>query len=197
MKVITIFGGPRKKGNTATMLGWVEEELKIHGHEVDRVNVIDYHINGCLGCLNCKKYPDELGCVQHDDAPQIYERMIDADAVLWAAPLYAWGFPGQMKLLLDRAFSLTTGTHGGGDYKSLVEGRECALLVTCGGHLENNADLIVETFKRILNYAKMTPAGELLMPSCSTPDQLGEEAQAQARTLANQIIASQPISVTT
>jgi multimeric flavodoxin WrbA len=35
MNVISIFGGPRKKGNTATILGWVEEELRTLGHQND------------------------------------------------------------------------------------------------------------------------------------------------------------------
>ena len=37
MNVISIFGGPRKKGNTATILGWVEEELKTLGHQIERI----------------------------------------------------------------------------------------------------------------------------------------------------------------
>ena len=39
MNIISIFGGPRKKGNTATILGWVEEELKTLGHQIERINL--------------------------------------------------------------------------------------------------------------------------------------------------------------
>jgi len=39
MNVLSIFGGPRKKGNTATILGWVEDELKDIGHQVERINL--------------------------------------------------------------------------------------------------------------------------------------------------------------
>jgi len=186
MKVVTIFGGPRKKGNTATMLGWVEEELQNLGHQVDRVNTVDYQINGCLGCNRCKGFPDEPGCAQKDDAPAIFERMMAADTVLFAAPLYAWGFPAQLKSLIDRGYCLVTGTTGV-DYKSLVEGKKGALLITCGGDMEGNADLIVPTFKRILAYLRMVPAGDLIVLFCTTPDQLGGEARAQAKALASQL----------
>ena len=54
MKVLSIFGGPRKKGNTVTVLSWVEEELTNLGHKVERVNVVDERVGGCLGCSNCQ-----------------------------------------------------------------------------------------------------------------------------------------------
>ena len=85
MKVISILGGPRKKGNTANVLAWVEEELNSLGHEVDRVNVVDYKVNGCLSCYRCQEMPDVPGCVQRDDAVAIFERMIAADAVLFTS----------------------------------------------------------------------------------------------------------------
>jgi len=43
-KVLSLFGGPRKRGNTATVLGCIEEELRNKGHEVDRVDVADLSI---------------------------------------------------------------------------------------------------------------------------------------------------------
>ncbi|MGD8209767.1 MAG: hypothetical protein PVF32_07915 [Desulfobacterales bacterium] len=32
MRITTLFGSAKKKGNTATVLGWVEEDLRSHGH---------------------------------------------------------------------------------------------------------------------------------------------------------------------
>lgn len=193
MKVMTIFGGPRRRGNTATVLGWVEDELRSQGHDVERVNVIDHKINGCLGCRTCKSFPDEIGCCQRDDAVPILERMLKADAVLLASPLYGWGFTGQMKTLLDRFYSLTTGARGV-NYKSLMEGRRGALLITAGGRYDGNADLVVESFRRLLNYTLMQPAGQLIVAGCSTPDKLSPEAKAEALSLARQIAGTAPIA---
>ncbi len=39
MNVISIFGGSRKRGNTATALGSVEDELKTLGHQVERIDI--------------------------------------------------------------------------------------------------------------------------------------------------------------
>ena len=50
MKVMTILGSPKKKGNTAKVLGWLEEELEAQGNQVSRINITDREVRGCLGC---------------------------------------------------------------------------------------------------------------------------------------------------
>lgn len=50
MKVATLMGSPRKKGNTARVLELFENLLKKNGHEIDRINIVDYEVKGCLGC---------------------------------------------------------------------------------------------------------------------------------------------------
>ena len=187
MKVLSIFGGPRKKGNTVTVLRWVEEELTNLGHTVGRVNVVDERVGGCLGCTNCQEFPDEPGCVQKDDALWIFEKMIHSDVILYSCPLYCWSFPAQLKLLIDRHFCLITG-YNVGQPKSLVQDHRTALLVTCAGPVENNADLIKETFHRFSDYLLARPVGELIVPFCTTPNALGEDTRSQALELAGKII---------
>jgi len=187
MKVLSIFGGPRKNGNTARVLSWVEAELTGLGHEVERINVVENHVAGCLGCANCQQYPDEPGCVQRDDALSIFEKMISSEVTIFSCPLYCWGFPAQLKVLIDRHFCLVTG-YGAGQPKSLIQGRGTVLLVTCAGPVENNADLIIETFQRFSNYLLARPVGDLVVPFCTTPDALDDDIRSQALELARKII---------
>lgn len=186
MKVTTILGSPRKKGNTAKVLTWCEGELVDRGHEVDRLNIADLEVKGCLGCGTCQEKPDEPGCVQKDDALRVFERMMAADAVIYTSPLYCWGFSSQMKALIDRHFCLITG-YGTPDYKSLFEGKRTALLVTCGGPVENNADLIQGVFDRINDYGKCDVVGKYVVPFCTSPDSIGREAKEIARKIAEDI----------
>lgn len=183
MQVTTILGSPRKRGNTATVLGYFEELLAQHGHEVDRVDIVDYEVNGCLGCQACRQAGQELVCRQQDDAPGIFERMMAADAVVYATPLYTYGFPSQMKALIDREYCLVTG-YGTPQYKSLLKGKPSALLVTCGGGIEDNADLIQKVFDREGAYQQWHIVGKYVLPYCSTPDELGNEALDIARQMA-------------
>lgn len=174
MKVTTILGSPRKNGNTAELLGLFEKQIA-QDNEVDRINIATSDVKGCLGCYACQNVPDEPGCVQKDDAAPIFERMMNSDAVIYASPLYAWGFPSQMKALIDRSICLITG-YGTPEYKSLVEGKRTALLVTCAGPVEDNADLIQTAFERMNSFCQCNVVGKYIVPFCTTPDAIGSEA---------------------
>ena len=54
MRIFTLLGSPRRHGNTARALQWVEEQLRADGHDVDHVNILDYNVGGCRECLGCK-----------------------------------------------------------------------------------------------------------------------------------------------
>ena len=71
MKVTTLLGSAKKTGNTATVLGWIEEELISLDHDVERIYLNNKSISGCLGCAKCRENPDEIACVQKDDAIDI------------------------------------------------------------------------------------------------------------------------------
>lgn len=60
MKVTILQGSARKKGNTARVLTWVEEELIGLGHEVDSIYLHSKNLKGCLGCAKCKEKPDTI-----------------------------------------------------------------------------------------------------------------------------------------
>jgi multimeric flavodoxin WrbA len=187
MQVATILGSPRKRGNTATVLGLFEELVAQHGHEVDRIHIVDYEVNGCLGCQACKKAGQELACRQQDDAVGIFKRMIASDAVVYATPLYTYGFTAQMKALIDRENCLVTG-YGSPEYRSLLKDKRSALLVTCGGGIEENADLIQKVFDREGQYQQWSIVGKYVVPYCTTPDELGDEALDIARQMASDIM---------
>jgi multimeric flavodoxin WrbA len=186
MKVMTILGSPKKKGNTAAVLGMFEGIIA-KDHEVDRVDISDCDVRGCLGCYACQRTSDEPGCIQKDDAVQIFERMMDADVVIYATPLYGWSFPAQIKALLDRHICLVTG-YGTPDQNSLVAGKKVALLVTCGGPVEKNADLIQEIFNRMSDFLKGDTAGKYVVPFCTTPDEMGDQATGIAKQMAGDIV---------
>jgi len=187
MHVTTVLGSPRKNGNTAKVLDLFEKLIARQGHKVDRMNIVDYEVKGCLGCQACRKVRHEPGCVQQDDAVAIFERIIASDAVIYATPLYTYGFSAQMKALIDREYCLVTG-YGSPEYTSLLKGKRTALLVTCGGPVEENADLIQEAFDREGRYQQWHVVGKYIVPSCTTPDALGDRAMETAKQMARDIV---------
>jgi multimeric flavodoxin WrbA len=188
MKVLSIFGGPRKKGNTTTILGWVEDELKDIGHQIERINLSTLKVDGCVGCLKCKDNMDKPGCVQKDDGTFIIDKMVGSDIVIYSSPLYYWGFSALMKAFIDRCHCLYRGVCGSSRHTSFVQGQYQALVVTAADPFENNAEQILTAFQRLLVYNKAYSAGELLVCNCTTPDELNEEIKAQAIKFANQLL---------
>ncbi len=185
MKIATILGSPRRKGNTANVLSRFEA-LVAPKHEVDRIDIASHMVNGCLGCGKCREKYDEPGCVQKDDALAIFERMMKADALVYASPLYCWDFSAQMKALIDRHFCLVKG-YGTPDYKSLLDGKRVALLVTCDGPIEENADVIQVVFDRVSDYSKCETVGKYIVPSCAAPGVIDSAGGQVARRMAADI----------
>ena len=187
MKILTLLGSARKRGNTAHILAWVEGELKALGHEVERVNLGSQEIKGCLGCAKCKETLDKVACIQKDDAEGILEKMIDADLTLFTSPAYFWGFTSQVKALMDRSWSLVTGFHTP-QHASLVEGKKQALLVTGGGSYDNNVEPLFTAFDRLQKFYKGIPAGELFIGGCGGDGTLPEDAEERAIAFARTLV---------
>lgn len=190
MQAITLLGSARKKGNTATILGWIETELAAMGHGVERIYLNDKTIKGCLGCAKCHEKADEIACVQKDDAIGILERMIASDIVLFASPIYFWGFSAQIKALIDRGYALVTNYHRPG-HTSLMEGKRIGLLVTGGDAYENNAEGLFSAFDRIGGFLLARKAGELYVGECGASADLPEKVKNQAIGLAKSLVDQQ------
>lgn len=187
MKILCLQGSARTKGNTAHVLGWVKEELTRLGHQVETVHLGKKNLNGCMGCAACKDRPDQVGCRQKDDIPEILGKMVAARAVVFASPLYFWGVTAQLKAVIDRTYSLYTRYHAPG-HASLVEGQRQALLVTGGGPWDNNAGEAFTAFSRIQKPHRAIHAGELYVGNCTTPAALGQGVKQQAVEFAHNLI---------
>ena len=104
MNICALFGGPHKKGNTATLLENVLEGARAAGHETRRIDVAGMDIRPCKGCLACKT--KQQGCVQKDDMAGVLEAVRAADILILASPMYWWNLAGPLKNTVDRFFSL-------------------------------------------------------------------------------------------
>jgi len=187
MNLVTIFSGPRKQGNTATVLGWVEDAARAGGHDVARFNLNELEFRGCQSCFACAGSMDAPGCVLQDDAQGVLNAVVGADAVVYASPLYMWGVAGPLKTFLDRSMCLVKDFMGP-NYKSLVDGKRATVLMTCMGPLEENADLVEPQFTRFAGYAKYEQIAPWIIPGCSEPDALPEDVKQGAVDLATKLL---------
>ena len=99
MNILILSGSPRKGGNTELLAEAFAKGAKKH-HHVEIVSVRDYKVNPCLGCNACFKANGI--CAQKDDMTFIYEKMIQADMLVIASPVYFYGISAQLKAVIDR-----------------------------------------------------------------------------------------------
>lgn len=188
MKVMSLLGSARPKSNTAAILSWVEEGLTGLGHEVERVRLQGKKIGGCLGCALCREKESGPTCVQKDDGLDLIIRMSESDAVIWASPLYFWGFSAQMKALIDRTYCCVKGYHTP-EHTSFVDNQIQALVVTAAGPYEDNGEEIITAYRRTAEWSKVRNAGELFVGELTTPEDIPEAFKDDALKLAQQIHA--------
>jgi multimeric flavodoxin WrbA len=103
MKVIGIVGSRRKKGNTFNIVNQVLKSSKENGAEVQLINLSDYKIKPCLGCEGCR---DSFNCVINDDFNKIISLIQESDGIVMGSPTYWYNVSGDMKIFLDRCYSL-------------------------------------------------------------------------------------------
>lgn len=99
-KVLIISTSPRKGGNSDTLADELLRGAAEAGHSVEKVTLYDKTISFCQGCLACQ---NTQRCTIQDDAVAITQKMLTADVIVFATPVYYYGMCGQMKTLLDRS----------------------------------------------------------------------------------------------
>lgn len=98
-KVVVISTSLRAGSNSDMLADEFVAGAKAAGNEIEKISLVGKNIQFCKGCLACGK----LGkCVIDDDADGIMRKVLDADVVCWATPIYYYEMCGQMKTLIDR-----------------------------------------------------------------------------------------------
>jgi len=103
MKVLGIFGSPRRGGNTELLLNETLKGVEKEGAEAERLYLSDFTITPCKECHGC----DDTGnCVILDDMEKIYPKLLEADVIILASPIFFYGVTAWAKALIDRSQAL-------------------------------------------------------------------------------------------
>ena len=101
-KVLIISASPRKEGNSDLLCNEFARGAKEAGHDVEKIRLAEKKIAYCTGCYACQKLNR---CVQNDDANELVEKMLSADVIVLATPVYFYSMDAQLKTLIDRSVS--------------------------------------------------------------------------------------------
>jgi len=134
VRVLALNSSPRKYGNTFKLLRVAIRAAEFEGGEVELVNLYDYEIEPCIGCVSDLREACRYPCVVEDGGRELIEKVYGSDAVIFATPIYWYGPPGHLKNLIDRLTCL--------ENMAFVEGRswaegKVAGLIAAGGDSGN------------------------------------------------------------
>jgi len=100
MKVLGIYGSPRKNGNSSILLDEALRGAEERGATIKVLHVMDFDISGCTECGGC----DKTGkCIIKDEMREIYPLFSDANVIILTSSIFFYGFPAQVKALIDRS----------------------------------------------------------------------------------------------
>ncbi|WP_164908915.1 flavodoxin family protein [Candidatus Velamenicoccus archaeovorus] len=127
-----ILASPRKnKSNTLDLLKEALSAAQGHGFCEEIIHLCDYKIEFCRHCEACHK--NILSCPIKDDVRLLQQKILEADAIIFASPVYIHHITGHLKNLLDRSshfihcqrllekYAAAVATSGGGPHDMVPE----------------------------------------------------------------------------
>jgi multimeric flavodoxin WrbA len=105
-KVLVLSSSPRSGGNSDLLCDQFINGSIEAGHHTEKIFLKDKKINYCTGCGTC--IDRGKTCSQKDDMAEVLDKMVAADVIVLATPVYFYTMCGQMKTLIDRTCSCYT-----------------------------------------------------------------------------------------
>ena len=153
MKVLAVYGSPRRKGNTSILLKRAVEGARQAGAEVEEIVLRDLRMSPCLEIYGCKK---KGRCVIQDDFQGFHDKILGSEGLMLASPIFFYTVSAHTKILIDRCQSLWVKKHwidripmGAGPFKR--KGLFISVGATKGKKLFDGALLTIRYFFEVLD----------------------------------------------
>jgi len=175
MKVLGIMGSPRRQSNTEILLDKALEGAREAGAEVEKVLVSKLKISPCLEIYACRK---DGNCTIKDDMQALYAKLLEADHIVFASPIFFYGVTSQAKAVIDRCQALWVRRHVlgmGKEDKRVRRGVFISVGATQGTKLFDGAVLTVKYFFDAIG---VKYSGDLLVRGIDNKGQIEEHPAA-------------------
>jgi multimeric flavodoxin WrbA len=103
MKFLAIWGSPRRGGNSELLLEAFTRGATEAGAEVERIALREHKISPCMEIYHCFK---DGTCPIKDDMRPLYDKLLDAEVVVLATPIFFYSVSAQAKAFIDRSQAL-------------------------------------------------------------------------------------------
>lgn len=175
-KILVIVGSPRENGNTNAMVKAFEKAARGRGFIVETFDATKATFNGCHACGAC--YKTRKACSFDDDFNIVAPKILEAEGVVFAMPVYWYSIPSQIKGLIDKLFSFQIGQK---DYKR----KECALISCCEEKDLSVFDGVRYPMEKTAALLEWKVVGEVLIPGVLNIGDIEKtDGEEQAKVLA-------------
>lgn len=188
MKVLGIMGSPRRQSNTEILLDRALEGSREMGAEVEKLAVSELKVRPCLEIYACLK---DGRCAIKDDMQWVYDKLLEADHIAFASPIFFYGLTSQAKAIVDRCQALWVRRH----VLDMDEGDERTrrgVFISVGATRgERLFDGVVLTVKYFFDAVGVRYAGDLLVRGVDGEAHIREHATAldNALRLGRQLVS--------
>ncbi len=152
MNILVITGSPHKKGTSSLLADSFIAGATKAGHSVSRFDTIFQVTQPCLACYYCKSHDHR--CIQEDDMVLLWDKLTNADVVVFVTPVYYFGMSAQLKKVIDRFFAINDILRS--------NPKKAVLLATCGDKESWAMDPLVAHYNALCKYLKWEDAGKVL-----------------------------------
>jgi len=153
-KILVITGSARTKGNSDLMAEAFIMGASSAGHDTMKYNAGKKDIKGCKACNTC--FSKGKACSFDDDFNELAPLLENADAIVFATPLYWFSFPSNIKAAIDKLYSFIIG----GKALNIKE----SMLLVCGEtNDESEFEGIVKSYEQIAAFEKWLNRGHVIV----------------------------------
>ena len=158
MQIVVVTGSGRRNGTSSFLADAFISGAEAAGHEVFRFDAAMEELGACRGCGFCRKVGT---CIQKDAFEKLAPKILTADVIAWATPVYYMTMTAQLKTVIDRMYrlELTPGLKGGKRY---------VLLATAWDSRPEVFHVLTDTFRAFHRFLKWDYAGAVLAAGMDT-----------------------------
>lgn len=154
-KLLVFLGSPREVSNSDLLAKEAIRGAEEAGAVVETFKLSQLDLHPCQACAICRKMGDRVLCAINDDMNDFYPKMIAADALLFATPIYFFTVSAQTKMFLDRFYAF------GGENGYRIRGKKVGMVAAYGSDdaFASGAVNAFRTFQDAFQYMKCEVVG--------------------------------------
>jgi len=168
-KVLGIIGSPRRNGNTHVLVSKILEGVQSEGISTEVIFLEDLLIKECDGCHVCW---ESEKCVKKDDMSNLYQKIIESDAIVFGTPVYWYGPTALMKGFIDRFVYFN-----GDKNRKKIKDKLAVIAVPFEEENDETVEPVVSFFKKSFDFLGVKLIGKIIAPGVTKRGEVKEKKE--------------------